>query len=166
MSHFQHHSAFFDKPVLLTEDEMEDPYRTLLEFFREYPLSLVRENNRNIDEACLATDVAPFENASERQNLILYRWCETKLVEAAYVLLQNKPGTTLAAHESNPNALASNPPKPAPSTNKERNDVMHLGEIRKRLGDIQLQVAQMLNIVVTVWGEKALALIESQKKSQ
>jgi hypothetical protein len=164
MSHYQNHSDFYDKPVLLTADEMEDPYQIITVFFGEYPLSLVRETNRNIDQACLATDVAPFEQAQERESLMLYRWFETKLLEAAYVLLQSKPAAMPEADPSDQDTPTSNPPDPAPCSNEEMNNVAHLGEIRKRVIDIQLKVAELLNIVVIAWGEQALALIESQKK--
>jgi len=174
MSHYRNHAEFYDKPVLLTADELKDPYKFIREFFDLYPLSIIRETNRDTDQACMATEIAPFEDSDRRYDLMLYRWFEIRLLEATYVLLQNNSGAAPAATLSNPfppppgpekpDIPPSNPPKPAAAANEQTNDLIHFGDVRRRLIDIQNKVTELRDKVVLVWGEQALALMESQKK--
>jgi hypothetical protein len=177
MSHYRNHAEFYDKPVLLTADEIKDPYKFIREFFDLYPLNIIRETNRDADEACLASDLAPFEDSDRRHDLMLYRWFETKLLEAAFVLLQNNSGAAPAATLSNsfappppgpekPDIPSSNPPKLAAVADEQTNDFIHFGDVRRRLIDIQSKVTELRDKVLLVWGEQALAFLDSQKKSK
>jgi hypothetical protein len=174
MSHYRNHAEFYDKPILLTADEISDPYKFIAEFFDLYPLNIIRETNRDADEACLASDMAPFEDSNRRHELMLYRWFETKLLEATYVILQNRNAAAPASGSSNPGVPASGPQKPdqpslnptklAAVANGETNDLIHFGDVRRMLIDIQSKVTELREKVILVWGEQALAFMESQKK--
>jgi hypothetical protein len=172
MSHYRNHPDFYNKPVLLTADEIKDPYKFIQEFFAIYPLSIVRDTNRDIDQTCMATEMAPFDDSDGRYSLMQYRWYETKLLEAAFVLLRNQSAVAPATVHLNSvqpgpqksDTPPSNSPTLATVVNESTNDLIHFGDVRRRLLDIQAKVTELRDKILLVWGEQALAFLESQKK--
>jgi hypothetical protein len=143
MSHFQKHQEFYDKPILLSEEEKKDPLKVIEEFFTDYNLSEIREINYDVDRVCLSSDSPPFHDPEERDLLISYRESEEKVLEAARVLLENQkvgrqPGQALRS------AKALKCPEGA----------LDLDDLQSRVVELQVKVAELCQIVVLAWGEK------------
>jgi hypothetical protein len=97
MSHFQQHSDFYDKPIFLSEEEKKAPLSVFEDFFTDYKLNEIREIHQHTVHVCLTSDSPPFHNVCERDRLLHYRETVEKVLEAAYLLLQQKmiaPGSS------------------------------------------------------------------------
>jgi hypothetical protein len=90
MSHYINHSKFYDQPILLSRDEIEDPYRVLDRFFGDYRLSEVRHILSEIKETCLTTDNTCYSEPAERANLITFCNRIERVLEAVQLIMKLK----------------------------------------------------------------------------
>jgi hypothetical protein len=141
MSYYINHPEFFNGPVRLTQQEQQDPLSVVSQFFDDFSLSEIREINEQVTHACLATDMSPFENSSERDRLICYREYQERALEAAFLLLGNPalPVTKVAAENSNRKVV------------KLVIGDLDLTDVQKRIVDIQSNVAQLCHIIVEAY---------------
>lgn len=94
MSHFDVHAKFYDNPVFLNREEMNDPFIVLYDFFKDYRLSELRQYISNILDTCLTTDNTFFMEPEERANLIYRIRQFERILEAIRVItLQKRKGT-------------------------------------------------------------------------
>ena len=126
MSHFQQHPAFFNKPVILTEEEKRDPISVINDFFTDYNLSEVREIHHNIDHVCLTSDVPPFDDPEERDNLLSFRESEQKVIEAALILLETHSDDSLLVQVPKSNPIDNIQPTGTMDIDDVQNTVLHL----------------------------------------
>lgn len=86
MTSFELHSAFYNQPIRLSEEEKTDPLETLREFFQECPLSTVRRTLSHMVETSLSLPHSVYDDAGERRYMLwLYRQMERAL-EAGWLL--------------------------------------------------------------------------------
>ncbi len=143
MSHFQQHPAFFNKPIRLTEEEKKHPIRVIIDFFTDYNLSEMREINQNIDHVCLTSDVPPFDDPEERDNLLSYRESEERVMEAALIIMETHSDVAPSTHPSQSNA----------NTNFQVIGTMDINEVQNRFDHVQNKVAEICN-TMKIWGER------------
>ena len=152
MSHYLQHRDFFDKPVLLSEKEMQYPLEVLDDFFTDYRLSEIREINDNIVHVCLTNELPHFNDPSERDQLLNYRQREEKALEAALLLLEKKSSEASDSH-----------PKNAPDqSNKSETGEIDLGDLQTRVLNIQSEVAKLVSIVTMAWSAAVLKKVQSE----
>jgi hypothetical protein len=101
MFHFQRHPKFFNKPIRLTEEEINNPISVIIDFFTDYNLSEVREIHQNIDHTCLTSDTPPFDDSEERDSLFSFRESEEKVLEAALILMEMQSNTPPSSQPPN-----------------------------------------------------------------
>jgi hypothetical protein len=89
MSHFYDRSEFYNKPIKLNEEEMKNPHAVLRAFFEDFRLSELRELIGQIGQVCLSTDHPPFDEPTERANLIEYHLKLEMVFEAAFVIAKH-----------------------------------------------------------------------------
>ena len=92
MSEFFNHPDFFNKPVLLSEAERDDPLKVLRQFFADYRLSELRQILQDMQGICMTTDQPPFSDPQRRADYLLYERNLVGLLEAAFILV--KGGST------------------------------------------------------------------------
>lgn len=142
MSYYINHPEFFNGPVRLTQEEQQDPISVVSQFFADFSLSEIREINEQVTHICLATDMPPFENPTERDRLICYREYQERVLEAAFLLSGNPaPPSNRAAAEN--------------STKKVVKLVigdLDLTDVQERIVDIQYKVAQLCRIIAEAYG--------------
>ena len=90
MSEFLNHPEFYNRPVSLTQDEIEFPIKVINQFFSDYNLSELRAIHDDIEEVCLTTDAPPFADGDQRSNFLLYQHNLIRLFEAVFVLAEIK----------------------------------------------------------------------------
>jgi len=91
MSHFHAHPDLFNLPILLTEEEKQNPSVVLTRFCNDYSLFELRDYHWNQLETCLTTDNTSFSEPEQRADL-LYRYQQLeKVLEAIFLLF--KPST-------------------------------------------------------------------------
>lgn len=139
MSHFHQHREFFNMPILLTEEELKNPLLVLDCFFTDYNLSEIREMNQDADKLCLTTDDPPFDDATTRDSIILYRKSEERLLEAAYLLFKRK-------------IPADTPPNPDPSKEADTQDSGEMTNLVKMLTDIEVELTDLSKTLETGTG--------------
>jgi hypothetical protein len=88
MSHFLEQAGLFDKVIRLDAEEQADPFLVFDRFFNDYRLHEWRHNLWTMSEVCLTTDNPQFASAEERANLLLRYQDLEKLLEAAFLALQ------------------------------------------------------------------------------
>lgn len=82
-----------DDPALtLTEEQQQDPYIVLDDFFEDNSLPELRSTFKEVLETCLATDVGPFRQAEKRAVLISLFYKLQALFEANYLITKMLPG--------------------------------------------------------------------------
>ena len=91
MSEFFHHREFFNRPVILSADEIAFPLKVINQFFADYSLSELREKQDDIEEVCLTTDAPYFADGDQRANFLLYQQNLIRLIESIFVLAQIRP---------------------------------------------------------------------------
>jgi hypothetical protein len=148
MSHFQQHPKFFNKPIKLTEEEMKNPIRVIIDFFTDYNLSEVREINHNIDRVCLTSDAPPFDDSEERDNLLVFRESEEKVMEAAFMLMESQPDTSRFTH-------AEEGDDQADTANM---DTMNLDDVQNKVRHLQTELSELHKSLMKT-GHKGLTLM-------
>jgi hypothetical protein len=133
MSHFQQHPAFFNKPIKLTEEEKKDPMSVIIDFFTDYNLSEVREIHQNIDHICLTSDVAPFDDPEERDNLLSFRDSEEKVMEAALILMETQSDNLASGITRQSKAEPVG----------QQSEDMDIGDIQKKVLHLQSELAEL-----------------------
>jgi hypothetical protein len=154
MSHFQRHPEIFDKPIYLTEEEMKSPLDIIEDFFSDYRLCDIREIHRDTVEACLSTDIAPFEDAERRAELILYSYCEERMMEAA-TLLVSKP-TRGSVSENRTEMTTKEAIIPA----------IDMHDLQRRVIDLQGDTAELGGIIHRTWTEARRSGPNSSQKNE
>jgi len=148
MSHFQQHRKICDLPIHLSEEELNEPISVIKAFFEDYTLGEVREIHEQAVHACLASDFPPFDNAEDRDRLLYYRKGAEKVLEAAFLLVQQDK-TAL---------LPTCPKREFPESKRPLNGEIDLNDLQTRVVDIQHKMAVVVQLVVEAWGKAALKL--------
>ncbi len=90
MRTINHHPKWLKQPLRLTEEDRQNLFVVLDNFFSCYSLQDVREMLWDWLVTALASDSSNYDNGTDRSNLIfLYENLET-LVEAAYLLMKKQ----------------------------------------------------------------------------
>jgi hypothetical protein len=150
MSYYLNHPEFFNGPVRLTKEEINDPLKVVSSFFEDYSLSEIRDHNQQMDHVCLSTDSPPFEEPSERDHLLCYRQDEERVLEAAF-LLSRKSGSSAKLPP-----LENFPEKTLHPLIGE----IDLTDLQKRIVDIQHRMAQLGLIVANAYSAGADKLLK------
>lgn len=84
MHPFDLHPEFYNKPILLTEEELANPMIVLHQFFEDYHLIEVRKHLHSLLEVAITSSNDLYNEANERNAAVCF--CEriVKLVEAAW----------------------------------------------------------------------------------
>ena len=86
MSLYSKHPTFYNQPVLLSDAQKHNPYGVIVSFFVDHRLSELREFLSQVVETCLTTDEAPFDEATNRADLLCYLRDTEILLEATYLV--------------------------------------------------------------------------------
>lgn len=117
--------------------------RVIIDFFTDYNLSEVREIHQNIDHVCLTSDVPPFDDPEERDNLLSYRESEEKFMEAALILMETQPEGSPSAH----------PPQPKEESDCDENDAMDVNDVQDKVLHLQNELKELQNSLVKSFGK-------------
>jgi hypothetical protein len=90
MSQFLEQAELFDQVMRLGEEERREPLVVIERFFSDYRLHECRHILWTMVEACLTTDHSDFSEPEERADLLLRYNDLEKLLEANYLLLQER----------------------------------------------------------------------------
>ncbi len=82
-----------DPTPTLTEEQQQDPYIVLDDFFEDNSLPELRSTFKEVLETCLATDVGPFRQAEKRAVLISLFHKLQALFEANYLITKMPQST-------------------------------------------------------------------------
>jgi len=99
MLNYRNHREIFNKPILLSKEEMAEPLSVAAAFFDDYSLSEIRAFSQEMDFVCLTSDTHPFDDATQRDRLLDFRQNELRLLEAAYLLTRLDPSMLEAAKQ-------------------------------------------------------------------
>ncbi len=88
MHTFELHPEFYNQPILLTEEEKQDPLSVIREFFEDVKLIEVRIHLYNLLEVALTTPNTIYDDASERDAVLCFIKCLEKIVDANYRLIK------------------------------------------------------------------------------
>jgi hypothetical protein len=91
MSNFLAHAEIYNKPLLLSEKEIENPYLVLKKFCRDYKLADAKQSNWDQLQTCLTTDNVPYAEPEERSNLMYRHERYDKLLEAVFQIANQIP---------------------------------------------------------------------------
>lgn len=97
MSHFLEQPGLFDQPIRIGAAERREPFRVLEAFFTDYRLHEWRHHLWNIIETCLGTDNDVFAEPDERANLLQHYKDLEELLEAVWLLVEQRGGESGAA---------------------------------------------------------------------
>ncbi|HWK04506.1 MAG TPA: hypothetical protein VNS58_12785 [Puia sp.] len=92
MSQFLEQPKLFDQVMRLEEKERREPLAVIGRFFSDYRLHECRHILWTMVEACLTTDHSDFSEPEERADLLLRYNDLERLLEASYLLLQEREG--------------------------------------------------------------------------
>lgn len=92
MSQFLKQAEFYDQVILLSRKEKRDPFLVIERFFSDYRLHECRHTLWTMVEACLTTDNTEFSEPEERGGLLLRYKDLEELLEAVFLLLQQRQG--------------------------------------------------------------------------
>jgi hypothetical protein len=151
MSYYLDHPEFFNGPIRLTKEEINDPLEVVSSFFEDYSLSEIRDHNEQMDHVCLSTDSPPFEESSERDHLLCYRQDEERVLEAAFLL----------SRKSDSSAKMQPSETPPEKTLRPLIGEINLTDVQKRIVEIQHKVAQLCRIVADAYGSSIEKLLKS-----
>src|SRR5687767_15815742 len=91
MSQSENRPEKFNRPLKLSQEQMEKPIAVLRNFFQDAHLPEIRETLWKLVETVLAVKNAGFDDAEERSHLLwFYRELEI-MIEAAFVLCEKAP---------------------------------------------------------------------------
>jgi hypothetical protein len=150
MSYYLSHPEFFNGPVRLTKEEINDPLAVVSSFFEDYSLSEIRDHNQQMDHVCLSTDSPPFEEPSGRDHLLCYRQNEERVLEAAFLLSRKSRSSAKLP------PLENYPEKALHPLIGE----IDLTDLQKRIVDIQHRMAQLGLIVANAYSAGAEKLLK------
>lgn len=85
MHNFILHSEFYNQPILLTEEEKQDPLPVIRRFFEDVKLVEVRTHLYNLLEVALTTPNTIYDDASERDAVICFVKQFEKMIEAIFL---------------------------------------------------------------------------------
>ena len=90
MSHFLEQPKLFDQSIRLSPEERRDPAGVLERFFEDYRLHECRHLLWEMVECCLTSEHESFSNAEERAGLLQQYKDLERLLEAAWLIAQQK----------------------------------------------------------------------------
>ena len=88
MQNFELHHEFYNKPILLTEEEKQDPLSVIREFFGDVKLIEVRIHLYNLLEVALTRPNTIYDDAGERDAVACFITQLEKAIEAAHSILE------------------------------------------------------------------------------
>lgn len=86
MSPFQLQSEFYNLPIRLSAEQLDNPASVLKDFFTDYNLSEVREILNINAEVCLTSDIHPYEAGERRADFMHFQQKLELLLEAAFLM--------------------------------------------------------------------------------
>lgn len=86
MSQFQLHKEFYNKPILLSNDEIKDPVRVIACFFENFRLYELREILEEIREDMLGSEIDRFKDPDARAAFLHFFREIEGLLEASFLL--------------------------------------------------------------------------------
>lgn len=86
MHNFELHPEFYNQPILLTEEEKQNPLSVIHEFFEDVKLVEVRIHIHNLLEVTLTRPNTIYDNSSERDIVLCFVKQLEKMVDAAWLL--------------------------------------------------------------------------------
>jgi hypothetical protein len=86
MSPFQLQSEFYNLPIRLSAEQLDNPANVLKDFFTDYNLSEVREILNINAEVCLTSDIHPYEAGERRADFMNFQQKLELLLEAAFLM--------------------------------------------------------------------------------
>jgi hypothetical protein len=98
MSQYLEQPALFDQVIRLGMEERKEPLRVFERFFGDYRLYEWRHHLWTMVEACLTTDCIEFGEGEDRANLLLRYEDLEKLLEAAWLIWQQRMGGAVDLH--------------------------------------------------------------------
>ncbi len=85
MHNFELHPEFYNKPILLTEEEKKDPSTVIKQFFEDVKLVELRIHLHNLLEVALTRPNTIYDDSSERDAVLCFVKQLVKIIEAAYL---------------------------------------------------------------------------------
>ncbi len=86
MHNFELHPEFYNKPILLSEDEQQNPLSVIREFFGDVKLVEARKHLYNLLEVALTKSDTIYDEAWERDAVSYFVKQLEKVMEAALLL--------------------------------------------------------------------------------
>lgn len=86
MHKFELHPEFYNEPMLLTEEEEQDPLSVIREFFGDVKLLEVRIHLHNLLEVALTRAYTIYDEANERDAILCFTKQLEKMIEATTLL--------------------------------------------------------------------------------
>lgn len=86
MNNFELHPEFYNQPVLLTEEEKNDPLPVIKQFFDDVKLVEVRMHLHNLLEVALTRPNTIYDEASERDAVVCFVKQLERVTEASSVV--------------------------------------------------------------------------------
>lgn len=85
MHNFNLHSDFYNQPILLTDEEKQDPLLVIRAFFEDVKMVEVRTHLYNLLEVALTTPNTIYSDASERDAALCFVKQLERIVEAILI---------------------------------------------------------------------------------
>lgn len=79
---FELHPEFYNKPILLTEEELANPMIVIQQFFDEYHLVEVRKHLHSLLEVVITSNNDLYAEANERDAVVCFYKQLEKMIEA------------------------------------------------------------------------------------
>jgi hypothetical protein len=86
MHNFELHPEFYNQPILLTEEEKQDPLSVIREFFDDVKLIEVRKHVYNLLEVALTGANTIYDDAIERDAVLSFIKQLMRMAEAGYLV--------------------------------------------------------------------------------
>jgi hypothetical protein len=86
MSHYLDQPEIYNQPIRLSQQERQHPITVLKKYFHDYHLSDTRHNLWEILSACLSTDTPPYDDPSNRADLLTFYERIEQVLEASFVI--------------------------------------------------------------------------------
>jgi hypothetical protein len=90
MRYFKLHPNVLNGVLWLTDEEINNPKRVIKAFFEDYHLSESRQHLWDLLETAVTSSNTKYEEAAERSKLLYFYQQVEKLLEAAYVIANQK----------------------------------------------------------------------------
>jgi hypothetical protein len=150
MSYILQRPTLFDQPILLSEEEKQNPLAVIEGLFADHRLYEIKDFLEDVMEVCLTTDNVPFFEPEKRSDLLAFKNAIEKCLEAAFLQMRNKD-------------LSAKRPSRENSTEKTLRPLIgeiNLSEVQKRIAEIQDKVAQLYHIVAAAYGASIEKLLK------